>query len=92
MMIPAGAGWEPEAAATSGVLEEEPLMVMDSSALLLPLIGLAAIVGAAYVMESARGAGDDVDVEIDEDDEDDLDEDDDLDDIDFDDEDDEDED
>lgn len=75
MMIPASAGWEPEAAATQGVLPDEPLVVVnDVAGLLLPLLGVGALIAAAYMMENARAAVEDdddvVDVEIDEDDDD----------------------
>lgn len=73
MMIPASAGWEPEAAATQGVLPVEPLVVNDLAAgLLLPLLGVGALIAAAYMAETARASDedeDDEDVELDIDDE-----------------------
>lgn len=77
MMIPASAGWQPEAAATSGVIDDSVLVVSDDAAgMLLPLLGIAALIGAAYMMESAQVEDeddDDLEVDIDEDDEDDFD-------------------
>lgn len=89
MMIPASAGWQPEAASTSGVVAEgqaQPVVFSDLAAgVLLPLLGVGALIAAAYMMESSRAEvdddeDDDLEVEIDEDDEDDEDEDDDYDD------------
>lgn len=85
MMIPASAGWQPEAAATSGVLADPLVVVSDDAAgVLVPLLGIAALIGAAYMMESARANededDDDLEVDIDEDDFDDYDDEDDEDD------------
>jgi hypothetical protein len=86
MMVPAGAGWEADSTEPGGV----PAVVVsdEAASMLLPLLGVAALIGAAYFMEGAQD--DEVIEEIEEvDDGDDDDDFDDLDDDDFDDEDDE---
>lgn len=91
MMLPANTGWSEGAPVLDQIpapaaIDSEPLVVMDGGALLLPLIGIAALMAAAVYMESAKHDSDfdeideietddfdDDDFDDDEDEEDDLD-------------------
>lgn len=62
------AGWSPDTGADPVVGDETLVAVSDlgGASLLLPLLGLAALIGAAWYMESAKEPDDIDDDEIDE--------------------------
>ncbi len=78
MMVPAQAGWEPDSDLPGGVPPEALVVVNNEASVLLPLLGLAGVIAAAYFMERAgatTGDEDEDDVveeitEIDDDDDD----------------------